>query len=304
MELKIVVNSGDEAGATRKLGPGQSLRVGRTQPAELRLPDDAMLSSLHFSLTVQADHCLITDLGSKFGTQVNGQKIQEAELANGDKIDAGRTRFLITIDGQTRTSQPPSLIDAPSAEVPPAVEPEPVVALKSTSKQQQILTYLQTLASTTTLFGIMDAAREPSILMRLHKHGEQCQSLYEGEKGQSLAPYGPWLVRLPSASPLLVELVNEGWGQSWGIFLTSMLSFADVRKHFRHFLKVQLPDGRHVFFRYYDPRVLRTYLASSLPQDLKEFYGTMQRFVMEAEEGNAILEYTPHSKGAMCIALT
>lgn len=302
MELKIVVNSGDEAGTTRKLGPGQSLRVGRTQPAELRLPDDAMLSSLHFSLEVQPDHCLLTDLGSKFGTLVNGQKIQTAELVNGDKIEAGRTQFLITLDGETRTSQT-ALTAAPPAEVPPAAVPEPA-ALPLTSKHQPVLTYLQALASTITLFGIMDAAREPSILKRLNKHGEQCQSLYEGEKGESLAPFGPWLVRLPGASKLLAELVNDGWGQSWGVFLTSTLPFADVRKHFRHFLKVQLPDGRRVYFRYYDPRVLRTYLASSLPQDLKEFYGSMQRFVMEAEEGKAILEFTPHNRGAMSIALT
>lgn len=309
MELKIVVNSGEEAGSSRTVTPGQTLRVGRTQPAELRLPDDAMLSTVHFSLELQTDVCRITDLDSKFGTQVNGVKIQTAELAHGDIIRAGNTSFGIQIVGSIRPPQQssPSPAPMPVAEatpppiVPPAdPEPAPAVSLD----RLQVLAYLQALASTTSLFAILDAAREPSILQRLHQHDEQCQSLYEGEKGESLAPFGPWLVRLPATSKLLAELVKDGWGKSWGVFLTSSLSFADVRKHFRQFLRVQLPDGRFVYFRYYDPRVLRTYLASSTQHDLRDFYGTMQRYVMEAAEGDGILEYLPHAKGARKIVVS
>lgn len=304
MRVKIVVNSGEEAGTARTVAPGQTLRVGRSQPSELRLPDDAMLSSVHFSLEVGPESCLINDLGSKFGTIVNGQKVQKTELFNGDKIEAGRTHFSLMIDGGVASSSN----HKPLTEEPVTDEPMPapleVVASPLGAVQKSVLAYFQALASTSTVYGILDAAREPTILARLNKHGEQCQSLYEGDKGESLAPFGPWLVRLPGTSPLLSELIGDGWGKSWGVYLTSAYPFADIRKHFRQFLRVQLPDGRMVYFRYYDPRVLRTYLSTLTPPDAKNFYGNIQRFALETEDGNGILEYSPFVKSPSLIQLS
>lgn len=304
MQLKIVVNTGDEAGTSMTVAAGQTLRVGRTQPAELRLPGDSLLSSVHFSLNVLPESCQISDLGSKFGTSVNGQKVQQSELADGDVIEAGRTKFLVTIAGLTSSSANHRPLTEDPASVPlqiPAQAIAPPAPLGQV--QSSVLTYFQNLAATGTVYGIMDAAREPMILTYLNKHGEQCQSLYEGEPGEALAPFGPWLVRLPGHSALLSELIGQGWGNSWGIYLASSLPFAEVRKHFRRFLRVKIPDGRQVYFRYYDPRVLRTYLASSMPHEQKEFFGSIQRFVLEMPEGEGILEYSPHSKNPKSIVL-
>src|SRR5205085_9278603 len=87
------------------------------------------------------------------------------------------------------------------------------------------------------LYAIVDAARNPiRVLTWLQNCKEEHQSLYEGPKGEDLAAAAPYLVSLPRGSAFVESLVREGWGDSWGIYLTSKESFKEVRKHFRHFL--------------------------------------------------------------------
>jgi hypothetical protein len=53
----------------------------------------------------------------------------------------------------------------------------------------------------------------------------------------------------------------------------------------QRFLMVALPDGRKAYFRYYDPRILRTYLPNCHPAELRAFFGPVQSFaVPDAEE--------------------
>ncbi len=52
-------------------------------------------------------------------------------------------------------------------------------------------------------------------------------------------------------------------GGSTGAFLLSALRISrSLRKHFRTFLMVKSPEGDRLYFRYYDPRVLRVYLPT------------------------------------------
>src|SRR5262249_33234382 len=121
---------------------------------------------------------------------------------------------------------------------------------------------------------------------------------YEGPKGEAIAPQGPYLVSLPKASSFLAKLVKEGWGNSWGLFLTSAAPFADVRKHFRHFLEVRLPDNKVVLFRFYDPRVLRIFLPTCTREETAEFFGPIRSFLMEANVPDLLLRFTPEARGA------
>src|SRR5262249_39807517 len=121
--------------------------------------------------------------------------------------------------------------------------------------QEQVPHYLR--HQPEPLFAILDAARDPRILALLVNSKEERPSLYEGAQGDRLAAVAAYLVQLPSASRFLDTLVQEGWGKSWGIYLTCNQPFKEVRKHFRRFLLVKTEEGKELYFRFYDPRVLR-----------------------------------------------
>ena len=150
------------------------------------------------------------------------------------------------------------------------------------------------------LFALLDAARDPKVLGLLMQHNEECQSLYAGVKGITLAAYAPYLVQFSLTTELLEDLVGEGWGKSWGIYLTSNKSFDEVRKHFRHFLMVKLEDDQEAYFRFYDPRVLRVFLPTCTAEELKEFFGPVGCYLVEGGQSERLLKFSPGEKGRLC----
>ena len=53
---------------------------------------------------------------------------------------------------------------------------------------------------------------------------------------------------------------------------------ADVASHFRRLLKVQTESGERLYFRYYDPRVLRAFLPSCSEEQVESVFGEVQAF--------------------------
>jgi pSer/pThr/pTyr-binding forkhead associated (FHA) protein len=65
------------------------LMIGRSAEANLRL-DHAKVSRIHCELRQSADGTwLITDMGSRNGTLVNGQAVEQARLGEGDRVEIG-----------------------------------------------------------------------------------------------------------------------------------------------------------------------------------------------------------------------
>jgi len=46
-----------------------------------------------------------------------------------------------------------------------------------------------------------------------------------------------------------------------------------MRQHFRRFITVHDESGKPLLFRYYDPRVLRTFLPTCNAKELAEIFG-------------------------------
>lgn len=79
------------------LAPGHPMEVGR-EGSGCRIGDPAM-SRRHFLLTEQDGNLLLEDLGSSGGTFLNGGPIAgAAALAHGDRIEAGDTTFVVTLE--------------------------------------------------------------------------------------------------------------------------------------------------------------------------------------------------------------
>jgi hypothetical protein len=141
-----------------------------------------------------------------------------------------------------------------------------------------------------TLFALLDAAREPTVRDRAHGSGQRYQSLYQGDP--DLEDYGPFLVELGQGSAFLGELVQDGWGKSWGVYLSADLPFEELRRHLRRFLMVKLHDRRDAYFRFYDPRVLRVFLGQSTLAEAQAFVGPVQTYWVESEDALSLLRFT------------
>lgn len=165
----------------------------------------------------------------------------------------------------------------------------PTIAI-SELQHREILRILR--GQSEPLFVLLDAAVGNGVLDLLRRSGVQHQSLYEGAKGDELADVAPYLVHFSICSPFLDELVNEAWGKSWGVFLTSVQSFAEIRRHFRHFLLVQTEDGKQLYFRFYDPRVMRQFLPTCTREERVEFFGGISKFLMESQGNESLLEFS------------
>jgi hypothetical protein len=145
----------------------------------------------------------------------------------------------------------------------------------------------------TQIFAVLDGARDKRIEPLVRTSGQDYRCLYSGSLSPRLAAAAPYLIALPSPhiSGFARALLEQAWGQSWGIFLESAASLMDLRRHFRGFLRVKDESGKFLIFRWYDPRVLRVYLPTCNAEDLRIVFGPVDRFVVEADTPDALIEY-------------
>lgn len=147
------------------------------------------------------------------------------------------------------------------------------------------------------LFALLDSARTDRVLNLLRNSGERYESLYQGKFAEDLADYAPYLVQLSENSVLLVSLLKEGWGQSWGVYFTCQKPFEDLRRHFRHFLLIQTEDGQDLYFRFYHPRVLRVFLPTCTPEETTQFFGPIASYLVESDDAQALLRFCSNPTG-------
>lgn len=146
------------------------------------------------------------------------------------------------------------------------------------------------------LFVILDSARDERIYTKLLKSDIEVVSLYRGDPEVELADVAPYLIKLQRKDPFTEWLLNNGWGQSWGIFLDSFAALKELRQHFRTFLMVYDEEGDPLYFRYYDPRVLRVYLPTCNESELQTVFGPVSHFYVEGKEKNQLIEFYCNEK--------
>jgi hypothetical protein len=141
------------------------------------------------------------------------------------------------------------------------------------------------------VFVILDAARDQRIFGAVDGTYLEKACLYGGELPWQLQMVAPYLVQLKQDDRFTRYVLDHGWGNSWGVFLRSESSLQAVRKHLKGFLRVRGPKGQRLLFRYYDPRVLRVYLPTCTIEELQTVYGPVSHYLVESEEGEAVLEF-------------
>lgn len=139
---------------------------------------------------------------------------------------------------------------------------------------------------------IVDAARDRHIYGLLLDSYFEYSCLYSGTLAPELELAAPYLVQLEFEERYTRRLIERAWGRSWGIFLRCDTSLESLRRHLRTLLIVRGPDGRRLAFRYYDPRVLRDYLPTCLPDELRAVFGPIECFWTEDVSPEVLLRFS------------
>src|SRR5215203_6038755 len=98
---------------TFRILPGGVRTVGRATGADF-IVDAALVSRVHCRLTALPDGQLeVRDLESTNGTFVNGQRIEQAHLSDGDRLQVGRLELVVTRDVPSPEDESESKGEAP-----------------------------------------------------------------------------------------------------------------------------------------------------------------------------------------------
>lgn len=186
------------------------------------------------------------------------------ELAHRGWMTAGATTYRFLVEDRT----PPQSPVAPT--------PESQAALDALLPRREA----------GTLYAVIDAARSERALELIEESVDPYASLYDGEQGRAFDDVAPYLVHLQRGSGLLERLVHEGWGDAWGIWVDSRAGFDDLRRHLRRFLMVEAEGEQHrLLFRYYDPRVMRSFAGVITPEQRAELLKVIDAIVYPDDAG-------------------
>jgi hypothetical protein len=243
---------GPLAGVKAVVAPGERLTVGRGAAATLQLANDEAMAPLQFEVAWDGRRARARHLGGAPLTLLSGQVLDDAEVGHGQWLRAGSTDFTVHVEAHTPASTPRDAATQAAAE-------RALEALRAVGRP---------------LLAVVDAARDPRIGELLRESVDPCCSLYDGTEGARLAAVAPHLVALAADSRLLDDLVREGWGLRWAIWLTSARPLLEVRRHLRKVLLVQREGtAEPTYFRFYDPDVLRVYLETCTPDERAQWFG-------------------------------
>ena len=141
------------------------------------------------------------------------------------------------------------------------------------------------------VYALLDGARDPRIVPMIQSSGLFHRCLYSGPLPEDFLRVSPHLVLLSPRAAFTRDLLEQGWGKSWGVFLRSVADLEELHQHFRKFLQVQDEAGKSFFFRFFDPRVLGTFLPTCTASQLVEFFGPVRRFLVESAGGSLLEDF-------------
>jgi hypothetical protein len=145
------------------------------------------------------------------------------------------------------------------------------------------------------LYATVDSARNDEVFKYFLTENVTYKSLFEGKMDIKYFGVSGFLVECKKDSILFNWLTTKAWGDSCSIFFISKIPFIDVLKHFQKLNRVYLEEDDIVYFRYYDPRVLRVYLPTCNNKEIKIFFGETEGFFVESENPEVLIEFQKHS---------
>src|ERR1043165_166129 len=122
MRVTLKVLEGPYAGRDFTFDQHDTFLIGRSDNAHLYLPEDKFFSRHHCLIEIAPPRVFLRDLGSTNGTFVNNQRVTEAFLSSGDRIQGGAT--VLQVEVQADLSATIDNSDAPTLSRPTLVQVE------------------------------------------------------------------------------------------------------------------------------------------------------------------------------------
>ena len=147
------------------------------------------------------------------------------------------------------------------------------------------------------LYGIVDAAQDKELAFEARDRFKlPIRMLFQGEAAEYMDDVAPYLIPIEPESEYL-ESWAQRWGKNIGILLTSSADPLKLYRHLRGIFVVKDEEGQEYFFRYYDPRVLRTYLPTCTPTEVRAFFGPVSALLTEGSTPDTMLRYSVGREG-------
>lgn len=154
-------------------------------------------------------------------------------------------------------------------------------------------------ASTKT-FMLIDGASAPSLIDHLYDNETAFSCLFSGELEPDLHEVAPYLVELQDGAPFAEWVITHGFGEHWGIVLRSSLELAHLLRRFRQLLFVRDEHGDPLYFRFYDPRVLRVFLPTCQGEEIWPWFDNIDHYLVEGEEAGLLLRFSADDGQVKC----
>jgi hypothetical protein len=139
------------------------------------------------------------------------------------------------------------------------------------------------------LYALVDASVNQSALDFLYQQETlNFDTIFPGELEPDVFEMSPFLVDLHN-QPDTLDWLLEGWGASWVSFLHSAEPLEALQIHLRQFTEVRTPDNEVVWFRFYDPRVMRSALPLLDGEQSAALFRGIKMFVCEGDSPNSLL---------------
>ncbi|MFT3698829.1 MAG: DUF4123 domain-containing protein [Kofleriaceae bacterium] len=115
------------------------------------------------------------------------------------------------------------------------------------------------------VFAVIDPARDPSLLKKF-----TCEPIVP-----ELGAFGPHVTVAND------ELVTRAWGNASAIFAVCSYPMTALVQHCARLFESQLETGEEIYFRFYDPRVLRAVARVCDEDERLELLGPVHSFLVE-----------------------
>jgi len=134
---RLIVRAGMKSGKIYSLAK-EIVTLGRDEKCAIRLDVDGV-SRNHAQVIREGTDWLVTDLMSTNGTLVNGEKVDQRKLADGDTVKIGDVELVFSSEGGEAPAPAPSSSTAPAAARGGAVTGDDVEVVKRMKHAREVI---------------------------------------------------------------------------------------------------------------------------------------------------------------------
>jgi hypothetical protein len=109
-------------------------------------------------------------------------------------------------------------------------------------------------------------------------YGKELRSLFQPQVETALWDVAPYLVPIDPGTDYIERCLGRRAKHAC-VLLLSAATEEILHEHLRRIFVVKDESGQEFFFRFYDPRVLRTFLPTCSREQLLEFFGPVEEFL-------------------------